>query len=1118
VVTPFDENFVDNKMLEIDKVFDCSFFIYENPLEVDSNLGTFKSGLTFYLAKYINECSKHKLQVNMDSSIGEATDISRYWYSTGIGDLFQKDIISSFDNDKDSTQFYVKFIEELLCKINKINNLEVYPFDRVFIFPSTGIDDVQNPDIGSKEIEEITVLEAHVKSMDPLDKGGYISSWEGVATQDMVEGYQSISGMGSRLTEDVDLNFSDKRVTKFKWNINKIGDSIKTRKIGNIEDNSGYIGSNLLLGTLLLSRKIQLELLSGEKSAETNKLSRYLRKNRVNFDEMGLYYEYSHGLTLEEEFPYLYELQNLYFDVIADKIMMKSNNKDFRGNLSIPVSELKTKDIRVKYRDKIPQKILIEKLKNDIKFNYKSKVIVVSFDPNSIQNKEEASFVDVTRNAFTMIFVADFDFPKSVAELNAEIKDFKVLIQMVIRQIINHKANEQKIAHEQLRVRGVLESSIHSIKSFLSNMEDKKQVDLVLQAAMSNLVSKTKSKVKEFTGNNTYNDFFKSLLRKGVKTLDEQVEAYNIKDHLFETKFNSIFFPSFSLDWDDAFVPEAFNVILKNAVEYASEYGSYSKIKGQVIVSMQLETLNNTEEYLVISIINNTRNLSRSKFKEMNDESLTNIGIDANKYGSTGIGVVQARRQLQGVNTNNNIIYTMINENIISVKMSLKIEVLANERFFHDETKDKEAFISPDVAFNGTLYFEDSKVNYEQSIAFMEKSDIDYKHFVKCNNNFMKNAIILILDMNILNKYDVPSEREGLNAIHDFKTLNTKNSPICIFSNGLGSSIKPKIVEHLKIDSGLVVIISEGDYDFKLKDGLIYIIDGVKILGKEHFMILKHIILNTIKEIKPKKENINSSFSYSSKQMLNDNGTYNNDFSDTFNNLEKVVEDEYFYIALHSVKKVDLATALERWKAFETEIANDPKEKRLVYNTTYHQNTLLIIDDIELANEKQKLWVFYLGVTNNIYFNFNELSTEDIMLQWHDIAIKRESLGYLSKLRHDIKNIKLQYASTNIDPNLDEFFQNVIDMSITLQSQLKAGPYESLDTYIKYIKTPSVNNNFNYTSASNIEKNIKIIIGNLDGILKIITKHNQKKQVKSILLFKKILDLNYQICQSREIT
>ena len=1101
VVTERDENYIDDKTEDINKVFECSMFIYQNENETikAQQLVEFNESLRFYLGRFVNNCSLYKLQKAMNGAIGEAADISRHWYSKGLDSIFNKETVKEFENDENSINFYTKFIKELLCKIDGVKDTEIYPFDRVFIFPETGLEN------NFDGIRKIRVLEAKIKSREPFDRGNYLMGWE----QDVED------EDGNRVLDEAnDLIFSDKQINYMDWNIEK-SDVFKT--VIATSDKKDIRG-NLLLSNLLLEKEFLDKTMKDKTGADNKKLVNMKRKIRDQFNEYGLYYEYEFGLKLNEQFKALFELQEKYFNEMKQKkknVGVEYNEKTYHYNLR-----------NGKYRD-VALETLIDKMKESIKDEYKAKTITVCFDPERITKPElaEAAKYLKRKDSITMVFVADKDIVKTTSELEAEIKDFEVLIQMLIRQIIYNTENAAKEADMKKKVFSVADSALHDAKASAEGHSEiqKKINDLIIQVRQKlNTADASTSGAVSFESANVFNEllnrFFNnaSALSKPVD-LEMNVNEWLPSDHNVSITLHESFLPKMKMSWDNLSISTSFKVLLKNATEYCRIYAKTSN-DTKLTLSMSMESLNNMD-FLVVNIINTTPALTKSRFDMLNNDDLDGLGKDNAKEGSTGIGVVSSKRMIKSISSFNKITFAMLSSNVISAKMYLKVDLLPDDSMFLDEvsTPDETSATTRASEPNSydVVYFEDSSAYYDVNVPLLEKYNVSVFHSVRKDETHMAEAKLLLTDMQILNSDDKDDKEEGLEAILLFKTRN-KTAPICVLSNGEPRGIKNDILGHLDGMIGEDDIIVIEDFNATLEAGKIFILSEVKTLNDTHSIVFDY--LRSIAKVEEKIE-IPNTRNYEDAPFVS-KGEYTPEFGSLFSKLEKDISHKHFYVATSSNSEMELSATLTKWLAYKTSRPNKSADERPVSNVTYHKNTLLIIDDVSLKDERERWWLFYLGVTHNVIFNFLAKPHPDIMSQWSEVAVKRESSGYLGKLRHDVKNYQKIYEKIFSGSNLNKEFEKIIKATLELQKLLQLSKYESLKHFslipgVQKLqgKAPSHANEDVWKYTHEVEKitreiqlSLKTAIGIMGGEAK------KSANINNLRLFKRLVDFNIEFC------
>jgi hypothetical protein len=1111
VATELDTNYIDNKTQEVDKVFDCAFYIYNNKDQKMNahNIIAFNEKLTFYIGKFINDCALNLLQENMAGSIGEAADISRYWYSDGYKKLFdlehekewkKKNI---FENKGNSLDFYTMLVETLLCEINtdklKIKNTEIYPFDRVFLVPDSGLDE------NFLGVDNIVVLEAKMKSKDPFDRNGYIVGWE-----------QDVEIDGKELIDEVDIVFSDKKVNKIKWNLVPSSEHNYQRK-DTITESNEHLKSNLLLSTLLLSKEAIVNMRTKENEVQKKIYDGQKRTIRESFDDFGLHYSYEFGLDLKEVYPVLYELQDKYFK--AMKEIDKTKDQDIYQPLKkdkVTGLEYMPSDYPHTYRA-VSEAVLLDGIRKKFEDKkYKSKVVTICFDPERIIGKN-TEFLGL-KDRITMVFVADKDPVKTTSELKSEQEDLKVLMQMVIRQIIYNAELDKAIQEERQVLQTLLPQALHTVKGYVEDDEFKSKVDNLLveyKVKFNRSLDTISNESKEYKGLDNFNHVLKDLIKYKDTSLQQLVENYKksnvvdaqINDFDFQFYLNLSVLPDMEIIWDAVTVPEAFHVILKNAVQHSVMHGQTSKFS-QVIVSMNIETYKKSD-FLVISIVNNTTPISENRFNMLNDINSEGMSVNKEKSGSTGIGVALARKQLSLIHEANGINYTMVLKNMISVKMRLKINRLDSDSIFVEEkddngedTKRTEITTSDKVDI---VYFEDTPEYYTKTLDYLKTKNVTISHSKSIDISYMKKANLFLTDMSIFNDKGIVDELAGLDGIEQFVELNENSAPVCILSNALADDIRSKIMNHLNLDNDSNIVIVDNNIGV-LEKGFIYIINNVKVLTAEHNMIVNYINSLETNNTFLSKEIINP---FQIVEFLRDEKEYSQAFSEHFDSDTK----EKFLLASVSVQKYDIKDTLTMWIDFKMSRLGTQSKKYTVSNVTYHKNTLLIIDDIDVEDAREKWWLTYLGMTHNIIFNFNNMRHDQILNSWNRVALKRESSGYLSKLRHDVKNYISLYDKSLQNTNLISLFENIMENTLKLQRIFKANRYESIKVYID----TDLNDNLSITNLFQQVDEVYVkmleIENKLSEALVILTKKEADKvNIDNLTTFKELIALNIEFC------
>ncbi len=156
--SPTNEQYYNQKLKEVNKAPNFSFFVYSKEIE------------DFFISNFelLNNLHKNFMQFtyfadtnqNIVNAMGEASLISQYWYTESVNRILNdhKKELSKAKDSKLLAEYIVRYI--LAAEIEGVDLIEVYPFDRVFMFNNS----IFKP---NKDIEELTVYEGLLKSKVP---------------------------------------------------------------------------------------------------------------------------------------------------------------------------------------------------------------------------------------------------------------------------------------------------------------------------------------------------------------------------------------------------------------------------------------------------------------------------------------------------------------------------------------------------------------------------------------------------------------------------------------------------------------------------------------------------------------------------------------------------------------------------------------------------------------------------------------------------------------------------------------------------------------------------------------------------------------------------------------
>ncbi|MGE5371728.1 MAG: hypothetical protein ACM3QZ_07070 [Solirubrobacterales bacterium] len=777
---PMNSFFVDDSIDELENIFDISIGFFANTRKIYNF--EYKNLLNQYRA-YSMFIYKNELERSIRDSIGEASLISRYWYTEGLQKVTEKQ--EKTNHATDSFDFSQIFVNEILnAQIDGVENIEIYPFDRCFIFKDSALIKAdQNDEEDVKLVTcETLLMKKSISEIESIkQRNNYVYEWDRLLYD----------------IKDYDIDYSKKNVEFSDWRI-EYKDRLQfehnlTESYSGLKDDPAK-AIDFMLYNLICKKASTKQLLELEKECFSN--------------DDGLCYIYLKNVDLNT-MQMLTALQEKYLREIYKDVKQM---EEF-------LSQVDTKN---------------------------AKVVFVSYDPSRV--KSENNIKIEQKHAFSILIVVDADIQKSVMEIQSEKEDLKTAVKLIVRQkteaaeLVKMEREKQKSF-----ILNQLKSTLHSIKGRVHDMKAKQELDQMLRDFSQKLKEDTLELKTTLVNQSTPQERFKCLFREitgdmfersGGRLWDKIVqEIANSNDPAFFNTRRSLectdplesvgiivyesFLPEFSILMDKITLQEAFHVVLKNTVEEA-------KSTDDKFVAIQFNVGYGDKDRGVLSIqlINSCHPITEERLQEMNT-AVEEVSINENKEGSTGFGVASSRAQLTSrFGAEASIKYRLLTKNQISTTLTMPIVFLQNDTIFGDGRVAHEVKESCKV-----VYLEDEKTYYQESCAYLDGMiKGHYRHTTTANlfEEYWKKADILFTDISVPNKEGgKASPTFGLSAINNFFRLG-QGKTIFVLSNSESQGIKEDILTRSGLTSGSI---TEQDILLDLneiKKGKIYVADNVK--------------------------------------------------------------------------------------------------------------------------------------------------------------------------------------------------------------------------------------------------------------------------------------------------
>ncbi len=698
LMSPLDNNFVDEKIPSDHRIAQVSFALFDVADGLSPGiLKTVVRDLRSAFARVLFTAMLGRSARALSNTFEEQSCITRYWLkiaSDGLHGILGENLRT---NPFDPLGFCEAIVKKVLCAdIPGVENTELFPFDRVFIFREAGTSSRFRVD----EPIEVRVLEASILSNNPADRAGYLTRRE-----------RRLRG-----TEDFECDASKKRINPddvFHFYIHgteeglflsrrpeppeQMDPAARSSGVG-AQDKYYYIGKPALnegneiseflynlLGRLVPETRGKKEIPDpsdpGRVFCATNTFREAFEKHRQRVlqraDDAGLYYRHEHGLDLALEIPTLMQIQRAYAEYLADHF--GSRDEQFlrdsyrRDNVPEPeIERLLESHKRLRRRRSRAADLSVVSVDNGATDGRnRAKTVLVAFswdlhDENmrmAARREEDGTEEPLLGEdyCFTMILVADEDPEKSMARLQAEREDLKLFFQMLMRQIWMDRRKEYEYLERKSRtIANSLFQFTHRVKGLLPRGEDRREIDL-FYTRLKELIRpvRTPVRIEEVRDGLEVLGRLVSLEEAGTglasleTALRELVTRWGTLRELEPGRVNLQVLPSpvpnLRVSWCAPVVNDAFHVVLKNACEAAFPSGGAED--GRVDLQVQaVPRADGRDAWFLDVVVQNTGGpVPEPLLRKLNAPDPDPLERNPRKEGSTGFGIYLSRYQMQQV-------------------------------------------------------------------------------------------------------------------------------------------------------------------------------------------------------------------------------------------------------------------------------------------------------------------------------------------------------------------------------------------------------------------------------------------------------------------------------------
>lgn len=777
--SPANEQYYNQKIKEVNKAPNFSFFIYSKEIE------------EFFLTNFelLNNLHKNFMQFtylsdtnqNIVNAMGEASLISQYWYTESLNRIL-KDHDKELKKSKDSrllAEYIVRYI--LAAEIEDVEFIEVYPFDRVFMFNNSVFDPNRNS-------EELTVFEGLLESKVPHEE---------ILDKKFLGGKTQYSYEWEREQTGFDLNRFDPSKKKIQEVIpNTDGFNLNE---SNVWENDYNKDDETVINNLLVA------MLKGDSDYNKTQMLEYKSKYSIG----GITYLYSSGTNLKAHIKSLYNLQEYYLKNLTDDedngikkgfadILFDDQHNNYFDNVKIvlfsytPDSEKSEKGFTLVLiaNDDVPKAQMEQKSEKDDLHTALKLLINQHFTIDQRYKeqslKEQSELIDILtqtkhsiKNSFEN-FLKDDDFDTLKEKVLAIIEQDRV--QMIEQ---GRDAVVKKYKHQQ---NSTLENSLNFIKSLFSSTEGDIG-DNSSRIVLSKKFSDSSHKPWDFFAQEIFKLQLENLNHNRIHTIKWKGKGRSPEKLDLIIDFNEL--QNFSIEWKESLFNDAIYVMLKNACEHSIETYTEKDNHREIFLDVYISETGDGES-LNIEFTNSTGKICKEVFDHINNA--TTIKNNTRKENSTGIGVVTIRKRLDVTygQEKANIKFTVISENKIKSLLYFPIRSLHNDL----------VFLSPNDCNNESkvLYLEDTPEYYKKNIDLLKSKAISCTHEVRFKTDYKYDTYnLMITDLNIFGpQNDQASSSNGVDAIKYFTSKN-KNGLVIVLSTDIDEISDKNFAQYITI-------------------------------------------------------------------------------------------------------------------------------------------------------------------------------------------------------------------------------------------------------------------------------------------------------------------------------
>jgi len=908
IVTKLNNIFIDKKVKEFDQLEAAHLLIFKSPdfYTISENKLNFVKLMKHCLAylTYANLISNAEAVLNITA--GEQQAVTRYWFYEGIEKLFAHEkILSGMDLAR-------MIVENLLCaNIKELRKLEIYPFDRVFIFPGSNFRAVKKNDSSGEYELEFYAMEAGIKSKRPQDNGRFLTSLERLENTSDIPVHPNL-GQEFNLTHKkitISSYYKIDKTGNFKGTGTPSGETSELKIEYQSKDEDVREKELDFIGTLVEElRNFRWERITKSSDKQNciiaslytglyrNEIIKDLRKDKSYENKSVKDISSIVDGKLQEICQQTYNFYTSYGLCFIDDFAGKFDDLQILDTITIPYFKTLEQENCEKWEalwKDVPENIPdIDKF-TQWKKKVQRKIALISYDPSQdTENMDQKGnrYLDPNKYGFTILLIQDEVQRKNNYQILAESENLLQLFTMITGRLIQlEKLKKETIREQKSFFKTLMPSVMHRVKNYVPEQKQKDEIENMMKDIsklfvdedftfeierivnaeqlykyfMSNFIEEQLNiKVSDFTYKSVsvlMDEACKKYMERKISELKLNISAKTLKVYVGIDPPDN-----FHIKTHKNFVHEAIKIILNNALEHTAIYANKEKATPEISIFFNIVPLLLKEDNSAIfdiTVVNSSYHLSAEKLKIINSAEPTEIEKDASKTTSTGIGLFIARKQLRNVIGKEADIRLMnLGKNKVAAKILLPASILSlEEQMPEKKQRTKAEAITHNEKY--ILYVEDDKKNREASEIFLAEIAPKTGCIIHAVDNYQdaiakmkaQSPQLILMDLTILKS----SGSTELGQKWGLKTLkealeNQDKIPIILITGSSENEVKDILIRNINIEKCGYKYEGKISKDKELQNHGIYLTNMKQLNAKDAEDV--RIIINKWAEIHSEKK------------------------------------------------------------------------------------------------------------------------------------------------------------------------------------------------------------------------------------------------------------------------